>query len=107
MAMSFIKPASVAFVQTLFEHHNVYFQLEELTVSSHSSLANKALKESGLREKYGCQLLVINRDNQAVASSGPDDILLTGDELMSLVPRINYSNWKKHKEKAAWFMAAF
>ncbi|PHJ38850.1 hypothetical protein P378_06930 [Desulforamulus profundi] len=44
MAMSAIKPASVAFVQTLFERHNVYFQLEELTVSSHSSLANKALR---------------------------------------------------------------
>lgn len=95
MAMSAIKPASVAFVQTLFERHNVYFQLEELTISNNSSLANKALKESGLREKYGCQLLVINRGDLTLSSPGPEDILLPGDELIVFGPSDKLSELEK------------
>ncbi|SHE92252.1 potassium channel family protein [Desulforamulus putei] len=95
MAMSAIKPASVAFVQTLFERHNVYYQLEEFTVSSNSWLANKALKESGLREKFGCQLLVINRGHETIGSPGPDEVILPGDELIVFGPSDKLSELEK------------
>lgn len=87
MAMAAIKPASVAFVQTLFEQHNVDYQLEELTISSNSPLANKALKDSGLREKYRCQLLLINRGGQqTITNPDPEDFILPGDELVLFGP---------------------
>lgn len=86
MAMAAIKPASVAFVQTLFEQQQVDYQLEELTVCESSPLANKPLKDSGLREKFGCQLLIINRQGQPLANPEPEDIILPGDELILFGP---------------------
>ncbi|GAB6158782.1 potassium channel protein [Desulfotomaculum varum] len=95
MAMSAIKPASVAFIQTLFERHNVYYQLEEITVTSNSWLANKALKDSGLREKFGCQLLVINRGGQTISNLDPNEVILPGDELIIFGPSDKLSDLEK------------
>ncbi|GAB6178792.1 potassium channel protein [Desulfotomaculum defluvii] len=86
MAMAAIKPASVAFVQTLFEQKNINYQIEELTINSSSPLANKHLKDSGLREKFGCQLLLINRTGTPIPNPNPDDMILPGDELIIFGP---------------------
>lgn len=86
MALAAVKPASVAFVQTLIEQHQVNLELEELPVSESSPLAYTELKDSRLREDYNAQLLAIIRSGQTLVSPGPNEKLIPGDLLIIFGP---------------------
>lgn len=86
MALSAIKPNSVAFVQTLIEKHDVSFELEELIISSDSPLAGVQLKDSRLRENFSTQVLAIQRDGDAIVNPSPNELLLPGDVLILFGP---------------------
>lgn len=82
MALSAIKPASVAYVQTLVETRNVNLELEELVLNHGSPLAGLKLKDSGLREKFGALVLAIKRDDIILVNPGPGESLLPGDTII-------------------------
>jgi len=86
MALAAIKPASVAFVQTLIEKPEVSLDLEELLISQNSSLAYRELRQSGLREKFSTQLLAIIRNEQTIVTPEPSEKLLPGDLLIVFGP---------------------
>lgn len=79
MALSIIKPASVAYVQTLVETRHINLELEELVLSANSPLVNVQLKDSGIREKFGTLVLAIKRSDSTIVNPGPNEILLPGD----------------------------
>lgn len=82
MALSVLKPASVAYVQSLIEEREIDLELEELSLAPGSSLAGKKIKDSHFREHYGIILLAIRRGNQDIISPKLEEELLPGDLLV-------------------------
>lgn len=82
MALASLKPASVAYVQTLIEEREVDLELEELILSEGSSLVGKELKDSRLREEYDVMLLAIKRGDQSIIHPDPSEKLQKGDVLI-------------------------
>ncbi|MCL6638061.1 MAG: potassium channel protein [Firmicutes bacterium] len=82
MALASLKPASVAFVQTLVEEREIDLELEELIIGEHSPIAGKELKDSRLREEYGVMLLAIKRGEQNIINPDPAEKFQPGDVLI-------------------------
>lgn len=82
MALASLKPASVAFVQTLVEEREIDLELEELSISENSPIAGKELKESRLREQYGVMLLAIKRGEESIVNPEPTEKFQPGDVLI-------------------------
>ncbi|MCL6557760.1 MAG: potassium channel protein [Firmicutes bacterium] len=82
MALASLKPASVAFVQTLIEDREINLELEELCLSDKSPFTNKELKDSRIREEYGVMVLAIKRGEENIVNPGPAEKLLPGDLLI-------------------------
>ncbi|WP_006523964.1 potassium channel family protein [Desulfoscipio gibsoniae] len=82
MALSMIKPASVAYVQTLVETRHLNLEPEELVLSTNSPLVNVHLKDSGIREKFGTLVLAIKRSDSTIVNPDPKEKLLPGDILI-------------------------
>lgn len=86
MALSIIKPASIAYMQTLINTKNINLELKELILVENSSLINTALKDSGIRENFGTLLLALKRDNNTILNPSPDEVLLPGDIMILCGP---------------------
>lgn len=82
MALASLKPASVAFVQTLVEEREIDLELEELVINENSPIAGMELKESRLREKYGVMLLAIKRGDENIVNPEPTEKFQPGDVLI-------------------------
>lgn len=82
MALASLKPASVAFVQTLFEEPDIDLSLEELLLNDNSVLVGKKLKNSRLREDYGVMLLAIRRDEEIITNPSSEELLMAKDLLI-------------------------
>jgi voltage-gated potassium channel len=82
MALSALRPASVAFVQTLIEETDIDLDLEELLLKDNSLLVGKRLKDSRLREEYGVMLLAIRRGEKTITNPSSAEELMAGDLLI-------------------------
>lgn len=82
MALAAVKPASVAFVQTLIEQKGISYELEEIKINKASPLAYRELKNSRLREDYGTQLLALLRNDIIIANPEPGEIIKPEDTLI-------------------------
>ena len=95
MALSIIKPASVAYVQALTDTNKVNLELEELILGKNSPIVNQPLKDSGMRERFNTLLLALKRDSDTVLNPGPDEVLLPGDIMIVCGPADKLSNLEK------------
>jgi voltage-gated potassium channel len=95
MALSIIKPASVAYVQALTDTNKVNLELEELILGTNSPMANVPLKDSGMREKFNTLLLAVKRDDETILNPDPDEVLLPGDIMIVCGPADELSNLEK------------
>ena len=82
MALSVTKPTSVAYVQTLVENREINLELEELMISKNSPLANREIKDSGLRENFNVQLLAIKRGNKTILNPAASEQIIDQDVLI-------------------------
>ena len=82
MALTALKPASVAFVQNLTEITMVNLELEELPIYDTSPLAYQELRNSRLREDFNTQLLAIIRNKKTIVNPQPAEKILPGDLLI-------------------------
>lgn len=82
MALAALKPASVSYVQTLFDSKNINLELEEIILDKKSSLTNSKVKNSGLREKYNVLLLAIKRDEDIMTNPSAEEELMPGDVII-------------------------
>ncbi|BAF59643.1 MAG: TrkA C-terminal domain-containing protein [Pelotomaculum sp.] len=82
MALVSLKPASVAFVQTLIEERDINLNLEELSLSEKSPIVGKELRESRIREKFGVLVLAIKRGEESIINPEPVEKLMAGDLLI-------------------------
>lgn len=86
MALAALKPASVAFIQTLIDRRNLNLVLEEIVLSANSPLAGKPIRESRLREDFNTQVLAIDREGEIIQGPSPNEILQAGDTLVIFGP---------------------
>ncbi len=86
MALAALKPASVEFIQTLFDRSNISLAMEEINVSEGSFLAHKALKDSRLREDFSIQVLAIIRSGRLIHPPDPEEVFLPHDTLLVFGP---------------------
>ena len=82
MALAVTKPTSVAYVQTLVENREINLELEELVISKNSPLANRELKDSGLRENFNVQLLAIKRGDKTLLNPAASEQIIDQDVLI-------------------------
>jgi len=73
-------------------------ELEEITLTQVSPLANKYLSESRLREKFNVQLLAIIRDEKIIAVPEASEKLIAGDLLIVI-------GWSDQLKKVATLAA--
>lgn len=86
MALASLKPASVAFVETLVEERALNLNLEELVLSDKSPLTGIELKKSRMRDRFGVTLLAVKRDNTYIINPDPGVIFKAGDLLILCGP---------------------
>ncbi|MDI6709951.1 MAG: TrkA family potassium uptake protein [Bacillota bacterium] len=101
MALAALKPASVAFIQTLIERRNLSLVLEEIVVSPGSTLAGKPIRESRLREDFNTQVLAIDREGEIIQGPSPDELILAGDTLVVFGPGNRLADLEVKAQRAA------
>jgi voltage-gated potassium channel len=85
MASFVIQPHVVDFVDVVMHDGTLEFRLEELTVSSASSLAGSSLRSAHLRDRTGALVLAIRRpDGGFLTNPSPEDVIQAGDVLISV-----------------------
>lgn len=82
MALSVVKPASVAFVETLVDLGKSDLEIEELSVAPGSPLAGRTLRDSRIREDFSSNILAIKRGEEIMLNLTPDQSIQAGDLLI-------------------------
>jgi len=85
IAQSAISPAVVDFVQLATSADNLELAMEEVRVTPQSSLANRSIVDSNLRQRFGVIVVAIQRQNQHMDfNPEPDASIFPGDTLVVL-----------------------
>ncbi|MHC1724979.1 MAG: TrkA family potassium uptake protein [Syntrophobacteraceae bacterium] len=79
LAMAAVRPATVSFLDDLFNWSNQSLKLEEFLVENNCVLANKIIAESCLREISSVRLLALVRNEQTIANPSEAEHILPGD----------------------------
>lgn len=84
MAISMLKPGTCDYVDTLIHDKDWEMEIEEIRVNEGSSLVNKTIQESGIRDETGVIILAIMREKNFISNPGPNETILSGDFLIAL-----------------------
>jgi len=85
MASFVTQPLVVDFVDVVMHDGTLEFRLEELAVSTASSLSGSTLRSAQLRDRTGALVLAIRRpDGFFVTNPSPEDVIEAGDVLISV-----------------------
>ena len=80
LAKSLVKPAVVDFLE--FASKTGETSLETLKVEHGAKIANKKVKELGIKEKIGAIIIAIIRGEKVISNIGPEDEILEGDTVV-------------------------
>jgi len=89
LAKSLIKPAVVDFLE--FASKTGETSLETLKVEPGAKIANKKVKELGIKEKIGAIIIAIIRGEKVISNIGPEDEILEGDTVVVIGKRESLS----------------
>lgn len=85
MAAFATQPHVVDFVDVVMHDGSLEFRLEELTVSTRSTLAGGSLRSAHLRDRTGALVLAIRRpDGRFLTNPSPEETITAGDVLISV-----------------------
>lgn len=85
MANAILRPSVVDFIDIATGGENLELQIEEIRISPNSTLAGKALINSGIRKDLGIIIVGINKRNKKpVFNPAPETLIETGDVLITL-----------------------
>jgi voltage-gated potassium channel len=83
LAMMALQPELAQIFDVVINGNAVEFRVEELDVSPGSAVANKTIRESGIRQTSGAQILAIEGENQTVVvNPEADRVLASGERLV-------------------------
>lgn len=86
MALSAVKPSSAAFAES-FMDSQTDLDIEELRLPRNSNYTGKTLRELGLIESFGVQVLVIRRNDQLMVNPRAEETLQAGDTMVVFGPK--------------------
>jgi voltage-gated potassium channel len=83
---SILKPNVVDFIDIALEGTDLSLEIEEILVSKGSTLDEKALKDSGIREKFNIIIIGIKKgvDEKLIFNPGPLSKINSGDTLIAV-----------------------
>lgn len=85
IAHTALRPAVVDFVELATSSENLELAIEEIPVSSASTLANSSILEANLRQRYGVIVVGIQREDRRMEfNPEPDTPIRAGDTLVVL-----------------------
>lgn len=85
MAWAVLRPTIVDFLESAVYNESLQLELGEITISKGSGLANKTLRESGIREQAGATIIAMKQSSGALITSPlPDTQLHEGDVLIAI-----------------------
>ena len=85
MAQKIIRPTVTSFLDLALTYHRKDIQMEEIPVSSSSSMANVMLKDSGIRQEYNLIIIAIKKaDDTMLFNPSFDTKIKTGDTLIAV-----------------------
>ncbi len=88
MANLILRPAVIDFIDLAVAGNELGLSMEEIRVTTRSSLLNKSLMDSGLRKTYNLIVVSIKRaDGQSIFNPTPQIVILEGDILIVLGER--------------------
>ena len=83
LAMMALQPELAQIFDVVINGNAVEFRVEELDIDRRSSIADKTIKESEIRQSTGAQILAIEGENDAViVNPAPDHILVPGERVV-------------------------
>lgn len=88
LAQAILRPAVVDFIELASQSQSMELYMEELPVAAESPLANKSLRDSGLRQELGIMVVAIKKSSgQMLFNPAADALLEPGDQLVALVEK--------------------
>ncbi len=67
--------------------------IEWIKVPSNSPLANRSIKESDIRKRYGVTVIAIIKHNETIVNPRPDEIISAGDTIVIVGTREQVENF--------------
>lgn len=77
-----LKPNVVNLIDLVSQSQDITLSLEEITLGMDSVFVGKAIRDSGIRQKYGAMVVAIKRKEHLFFNPSPDIILVPGDLLI-------------------------
>jgi voltage-gated potassium channel len=85
MANRIIRPTVTNFLDLAFSYKNKDIQMEEIPVDSTSGIANKMLKDSGIRQKYNLIIIAMKKkDGSMLFNPSFETIIEPGDTVIAV-----------------------
>lgn len=83
LAMMALQPELAQIFDVVIKGNAVEFRVEELDIAPDCAMAGKSIRESGIRQASGAQILAIEGDDDTVVvNPGPDRKLVPGERLV-------------------------
>lgn len=83
LAKMALQPELAQIFDVVINGNAVEFRVEELDIDPESSIADKTIRESGIRQSSGAQILAIEGENETViVNPEPDHLLVPGERLV-------------------------
>jgi voltage-gated potassium channel len=77
-----LKPNVVNLIDLVSQPEDITLSLEEITLGMDSAFIGKAIRDSGIREKFGAMVVAIKRKDELFFNPSPEIILVPGDLLI-------------------------
>lgn len=85
MANAIIRPTVTSVMELVNSRSEMTFQIEEWFISENSELVNKALKDSGIRQRFDLIVLGIKKfDDRIIMNPSSESVIHAGDTLIAV-----------------------
>jgi voltage-gated potassium channel len=85
IVQALLRPTAYDFIEVVTQSSGLDLMVEELRVGERSALVDKALKDSGIRQKYDIIIIGIKKSSgDMIFNPGPSHIIESGDVLVVL-----------------------
>jgi voltage-gated potassium channel len=85
MAHAILRPTVIKFLETAFADESVDIQMEEIKIRPGSMLVGKTLRDSGIRQDYDLNIIVIRKPNDQMVFNPKAETVIEAEDVMVVV----------------------
>ncbi len=94
IAQTLLRPSLLEFVDFIVQRQHLSLRVEEIEVKDDYEFANKTLKDSGLRQKYGMIAIAIRKEDRMIFNPDPEEVIKPGNVLVLMGEVKNFEKMK-------------